>query len=154
MKRISSSLTLWWYKRLGPALLGVGFVLTAVASAVLVARGTITPLWLVAPVLLAIVTFLYLRRFVFPLADEVFDDGDTLLVRHGKRTTRLPLAEIESVHYSLVFDPPRIVLQTVLPDTTRITFMPYLFAGVCFFRPHPLLADLRARIGTGPSTQD
>ncbi len=150
MKRLSSSLTIWWYKRLGPLLLAAALILTATVLAVLVIRGTVATAWLLAPVALALLVFAYLQWFIFPLADEVFDDGDYLVIRRGTRTERLALRDVTSVTYSLVFDPPRIVLQT--SANSPVTFMPYVTAAMCFFRPHPLVATLKARIAGVPAS--
>jgi hypothetical protein len=153
MQRLSSSLTVWWYKRLGPLLLCVAFITTAAILAVNIARGAISPAWLVVLILLGVVFLAYLRWFIFSLADEVFDDREALVIHRRFHTTRLPIADITSVDYSLIFDPPRIIIRaTTASGEKTITFMPYLFGGMCFFRPHPLLADLRARIhGDSPA---
>jgi len=154
MKRISSSLTLWWYKRLGVVLLATILFLTTGLLAVLAARGSVATSWLLAPVGLAVALCAYLRLFIFPLADEVFDDGDALIVRRGRRTERFPLTKITAVDYSLVFVPPRLIFRTALQaGEEKIVFMPVLFPGMWIFRPHPLLAELRARIGRETSAR-
>jgi hypothetical protein len=54
--------------------------------------------------------YLFMRSAVFDLADEVFDDGDALLVRFGKTKHRIALTEIVNVSYSPTMSPPRVVL--------------------------------------------
>lgn len=147
MQRLSSSLTIWWYKRLGPLLLGVAFLVGTAALAISVARGAVDPAWLIMPPLVTLLVWAYLRRFVFPLADEVFDAGDALLVRRGPHTERIAFCQITSVDYSLVFDPPRITVRFTSPQGgAALDFMPRLFPGMCFFRSHPLVENLRTRI--------
>lgn len=146
MKRLSSFLTIWWYERLGPLLLGAALLITAVALAVFVMRGTVAPAWLLAPVVLALAVFAYLRRIIFPLADEVLDDGNALLVRNGRHTTRLALRDITGIEYSLIFDPPRLFIRATTPSgKMEVVFMPHLFTGMCFLRRHPLVDALRRR---------
>lgn len=148
MQRLSSSLTIWWYKRLGPLLLGGLLLIGTVMLSIFVLRGTIASVWLFTPVSFAILAAAYIRQFILPLADEVFDAGDALLVRRGRGTTRVALREITSVDYLLVFDPPRISLRfTTVNGEQIVFFMPYLFPGMCSFRPHPLVEHLRGRIG-------
>ena len=147
MKRLSSSLTVWWYKRCGPVLLGATLLVGAVFLSISVARGTVGLPWLAAPVILALLVWVYLRRWVFPLADEVCDAGHELLVRRGRHTTRLALRDIASVDYSLIFDPPRITMRVAVPGGAEsVAFMPRLFVGMCFFRRHPLVDNLRGRM--------
>ncbi len=143
MKRISSTLILWWYKGIGLWVLGAVALIANVYALYLVLRGQLAPAWLLAPVLLTAAGIAYIRRFVLPLADEVFDDGDALVVRRGKDSVRIPLRDIGKVEYSLVFDPPRIALYTATAG--KVVFMPYLTPGMCFFREHPLVAELRKR---------
>lgn len=149
MRRISSTLILWWYKGVGLWFLAAVAVGGFFAVPYFVARGQLPAAWLLAPPLLTVLGAAYIRKFVLPLADEVFDDGNALVIRHRGQTSRLPLREIEDVRYSLVFDPPRIVLQTARGDKKEeVAFMPCLNIGMCFFRRHPLVDALKSRIGT------
>lgn len=143
MRRLSSSLVLRWYKGPGLWLLGAAAVFALLVVVFLVWRGQLAPVWLLVPLLLAAIGAGYIGKFVLPLADEVFDDGEALVVRRGGRSTRIPLREINKVAYSLVFDPPRVVLHTRAAG--EIAFMPYLTPGMWLFRVHPLVAELRRR---------
>ena len=150
MRRISSALVPWWYKPVGLRCLGASAVLTVGIMLFLVFRGRLEPLWILVPAALALLGAAYIRTFVMPLADEVFDDGDVLVVRRGNDTTRHALHDIAKVDYSLVFDPPRIILHTRAGE--KIAFMPPINLGMCFFRQHPLVAALGAR-GAGAQTK-
>jgi hypothetical protein len=143
IRRISSSLVLWWYKRSGLWLLGTAAVLCIGIMLFLVLRGRLEPGWLLAPAAITVIGVVYIRKFVLPLADEVFDEGDALVVRRGADSVRIALPDIERIDYSLVFDPPRITLHTRQGES--IAFMPYLTPGMCFFREHPLVAELAKR---------
>ena len=146
MRRLSSLLTIWWYKRVGLWCLALAAVLTSAFLVMLVWRGQVSSAWLPAPVILIALGIFYLQRFVFVLADEVFDDGDALVVCHGAQTSRLPLRDMASVDYSIVFDPPRITLRS--KTGTQIVFMPFFHPRMCFCREHPLAAELRERTDT------
>ena len=143
MKRISSALIPWWYKGIGLWLLGAIALFAMAYTAYYSLRGPLSPAWFIASLLLTAVGVVYIRTFVLPLADEVVDHGDALLVRRGRHSIRVPLGDIERVEYALVFDPPRIVLHAGSAGT--VAFMPYLNAGMCVFREHPLVAELRER---------
>lgn len=143
IRRLSSTLVLWWYKRSGLWLLGAAAVLYIGITLFLVIRGRLEPAWLLAPVAITVVGVVYIRRFVLPLADEVFDDRDALVVRRGADSVRIALPDIARIDYSLVLDPPRITVHTRQGES--IAFMPYLTPGMCFFREHPLVAELRSR---------
>ncbi len=143
MKRLSSTLVLWWYKQLGLWFLGSAAAISIGVVLFLIFRGQLKPAWLLVPVALAVIGIAYIRKFVLPLADEVFDDGDALVVRRGADSVRIALPDIERIDYSLVFDPPRITLHTRQGES--IAFMPYLTPGMCFFREHPLVAELAQR---------
>jgi hypothetical protein len=137
-------LTIWWYKRVGLWCLAIAAVLTSALLVLLVGRGQIAAAWLLAPVILVVLGLVYLQRFVFVLADEVLDDGDALVVRRKNQSSRIPLRDIEAVDYSIVFDPPRIAIRT--KTGARFFFMPFFHPRMCFFRQHPIVAELKHRI--------
>jgi len=58
----------------------------------------------------AVMAYFFMKALVFDLADDVFDAGNTLVVRFGKDRRRIPLAEIMNVSYSPLMSPPRVVL--------------------------------------------
>lgn len=143
MRRLSSSLVLRRYKGPGLRLLGTAAVSALLVVLFLAWRGQLAPAWLPAPLLLTAVGAGYIGKFVFPLADEVFDDGEALVVRRSGRSTRIPLREVNGVGYFLVLDPPRVVLPT--RGAGEIAFMPYLTPGTCLFQEYPLVAELGKR---------
>lgn len=150
MKRISSSLVVWWYKRIGLWLLGASALLATGIILFFVLRGLLEPAWLLAPFVLTVAGAAYVRKFVLPLADGVFDDGNALVARRGTESVRIAFPDIKRVDYSLVFDPPRITLQT--RQTGPIAFTPCFTPAMCFFRTHPLVAELSKRCtGSPPS---
>jgi hypothetical protein len=57
-----------------------------------------------------VVGYFIMRKFIFDLADEVWDDGDSLVVRNRGEEQRVPLADIKNVNYTPLLHPPRVVL--------------------------------------------
>ncbi|MEO8385883.1 MAG: hypothetical protein ABI583_11620 [Betaproteobacteria bacterium] len=105
MKQISSHIT-FWYKRVMPTLffgLLAGF---AVDDAV----HSRSVWYLLGLFVVAVMAYFFMKSLVFDLADEVFDAGNTLVVRFGKDRRGIPLAEIMNVSYSPLMSPPRVVL--------------------------------------------
>ena len=110
MKRISSPWTTF-YKKVFPALwfgfLGL-FVIVALSHGGL-ASGTV--IFLVGPSAMSVFGYFVMRKFVWDLADEVYDAGDYLVVRNRGREHQLPLADIMNVSSSIAVNPPRITLR-------------------------------------------
>lgn len=76
------------------------------------AKGEWEGLLVIIPVILLIgsLVYLVLWLYVFGLADSVWDEGDALLIRKGRKELRLPLSAIVSVGYSGLQNPPRVTL--------------------------------------------
>src|SRR5580693_193616 len=100
MTRISSSST-FFYKRIFP-LFWFGFILFSVATGLWGAgrtHGTAIP-FLVAPVFMMVIGSVLFRRLIFDLADEVWDDGDALVIRNAGTEERIALKNIINVGFS------------------------------------------------------
>lgn len=52
---------------------------------------------LLVPLAMGIFGIVFMKKFIWDLADQVLDDGDALIVRFGKDEERLPLPEIINV---------------------------------------------------------
>ena len=148
-KRISSRNT-FFRKRVLPYLL-FGVIALGVVLPLLLTRGKPNaPPWplLAAPLAVALIVYVVLRKLVFDLADEVVDEGDALRVRFGADEERIPLAEIINVSYAGLTNPPRITL--TLRNAGRfgreVTFSPQQTFLSPLFRPNPLVNDLIARV--------
>ena len=148
-KRISSRNT-FFQKRVLPYLL-FGVIALGVVAPLLLTRGSPNaPPWPVfaAPLAVAIVIYVVLRKLVFDLADEVWDEGDALRVRFGEEEERIPLAEIINVSYAGITNPPRITLtrRTAGRFGREVTFSPQQSFLSPLFRPNPLVNDLIERV--------
>ena len=101
-----------------------------------------------APLAVAVIFYVVLRRLVFDLADEVVDEGDALRVRFGDEEERIPLAEIINLSYAGITNPPRLTLtlRTAGRFGREITFSPQQSFLSPLFRPNPLVKDLIERV--------
>ncbi|MGH8029037.1 MAG: hypothetical protein ACREO3_03785 [Arenimonas sp.] len=103
---------------------------------------------LFGPGVMLVVCLALYRFLLWPLADTVYDDVDSLVVhRHGQEE-RVPLADILSVSMTPFLNPPLITLCLSRPGRfgERITFIaPKEFR---FFPAagHPVAEALRARV--------
>jgi hypothetical protein len=147
MRRISSKAT-FFNKRIFPVV-WFGFIALFIAVPLLVGqRQNSTPLvpFLLFPAIMAVVGFFVMKKLVFDLADEVWDDGDSLLVKNGGQEQRIPLGDIKNVSYSPYMNPPRVTLllrrPTVFGD--QITFSAPI--RIVPFSTNPIIDDLIERI--------
>jgi hypothetical protein len=146
MQRISSRAT-FWNKRIFPL---IWFGMLAFFVFLVLRDMRRTGGVLVAPfiVLAGMAAFSYflLKKMVFDLADEVFDAGDSLIVRFGSEQERILLSQIINVSYSYVTNPARVTLslRTAGRFGMEITFMPP--QRYIPFAKSPIVADLIERI--------
>jgi len=124
MTRISSRST-FFYKRLFP-LLWFGILALIVISMLLGSRHShgaslAAP---VVPIVMAAVGYILFRALIFDLVDEVWDDGDALLVRNAGIEQRISLANIINVGFSTLTRPERVTLTLREPGALgkEITF--------------------------------
>ncbi|HVP32559.1 MAG TPA: hypothetical protein VMT09_02830 [Steroidobacteraceae bacterium] len=148
-KRISSRNT-FFQKKVLPVLL-FGVLALAVAAPIMLTRGRPNaPPWPIftAPLAVAVIFYVLLRRLVFDLADEVVDEGDALRVRFGDEEERIPLAEIINLSYAGITNPPRITLtlRTAGRFGREVSFSPQQGFLSPLFRPNPLVNELIERV--------
>jgi len=87
-----------------------------------------------------------IRSEISNFADEVFDCGDSLVVRKGAIEDRIPLRDIGSVRASLFRRPERITLQLSRRHKfgCEVAFIPA--ARWHLYGRHPLARELNVRI--------
>ena len=147
MKRISSSWT-FYYKRVFPVF-WFGFLLVFISIPFMREShtGSLPPIpFFVGPILMMVVGYFIMRKFVFDLADEVWDDGDSLVVRNRGEEQRVALADIKNVNYTPLMHPPRVVLS--LRQAAGLGDQIAFCAPVRFvpFASSPVINDLIDRI--------
>lgn len=147
MRRISSKAT-FLNKRIFPVV-WFGFLALFIAVPLFAGhRQNSTQLipFLLFPVIMAVFGFFVMKKLVFDLVDEVWDDGDSLLIKNGGQEQRIALTDIKNVNYAPYMNPPRVTLSvrrpTVFGDkisfSAPIRFMP--------FSTSPVIDDLINRI--------
>jgi hypothetical protein len=126
MKRISSRWT-FFYKRVLPLIWFAALAFVMLAILVPSGRRFAPPAPLVAmPLVLGIFGYLILRRLVLDLADQVWDDGDALLISNAGIEQRIALADIINIGFSTMTRPERVTLLLRDPGLMRkeIVFSP------------------------------
>jgi hypothetical protein len=110
MKRISSRQT-FFIKRIFPAFwFGVLLLVVIVPFAKPATRKVLQPGMLIVPLIMAVFGIVIMKKLVFDLADEVWDDGDALLVKSKGWEERIDLSNIINVSSSTMTNPPRVTL--------------------------------------------
>jgi hypothetical protein len=147
MRQISSKWT-FFYKYIFPVI-WCGFIIVFLIVAVFVpsrsGQGLPIPA-LIVPIIMLGIGYALMKKLIFDLADEVWDDGSALLVKKGGQEERIALSDIKNVNYSTMSSPPRVVLSLRRPSVfgeqlafcAPIRFIP--------FATSPVIDDLIERI--------
>ena len=124
MTRISSGLTIV-NKKVFPAF-WFGFLAMFVVVSLATGAAAQDIMFIVVPVVLALVSYVLMKKLVWDLADEVYDCGDFLLVRNRGDEDRIVLASIMNVSPSTFTSPPRLTLRLESPGKwgTEVAFLP------------------------------
>lgn len=146
MKRISSGST-FVSKKVFPVV-WFGFLAFFTAVVFLGSRRTLAPSFLPVPVFMAIAGFLVMKRFVWDLADEVYDCGDYLLIRNRGEQDNVLLSNIMNVSASTFTNPPRLTLRLVNPGKfgRDISFSPVRQFTMNPFAKNEIYEDLVVRV--------
>jgi hypothetical protein len=147
MRRISSRMT-FVNKRVFPTVWFGLLVFMTVPLALSIIRDTAPPplLAFVVPAIMIVGGYFLMRRLIFILVDEVWDDGNALLIKNRGGEERVALSDIKNVSYSPFANPPRVTL-SLLRSTAfgdEITFNgPMRFMA---FGGSPVIQDLIDRV--------
>jgi hypothetical protein len=147
MRQISSRWT-YFYKRVFPWLWFVvlGFFVITALSSIHRGHGPFFIAFLLPPALMGLIAYLLFRQLIFDLVDEVWDDGDALIVRNSGAEVRVALTNIVNVGFSVTTSPQRVTLMLREPGNLgkEITFSPpYQFRP---FVRSPIVDELIARV--------
>ncbi|MCL4688477.1 MAG: hypothetical protein KJ007_07900 [Burkholderiales bacterium] len=124
MTKISSKWTLF-HKWMFPVFWYGGLVYFVITSVAMVPAEA-DLMFLIVPAFMAVIGAFVLKKLVWILADEVYDCGDTLLVRKSGREERIALSNVINVSVSSMTNPPRITLRLEKPSRLgdEIVFSP------------------------------
>ena len=147
MGRISSRWT-FFYKRIFPAIwFGLLILFIAISLFSGAARNAASPLpFLIVPAIMIGFGYFIMKRLVFDLVDEVWEDGDSLVVKNRGEEEHIPLSDIKNVSYSPYINPPRVTLSLRRPTIfgDQITFgAPVRLVP---FSTSPVIDDLIERV--------
>lgn len=154
MRRLSSSLT-FFYKRVFPVL-WIGFVLTIFGVQFWAAAHTGTdeqsppllPLMLM-PLFMVGVMFVLYRTLLHDLLDEVWLDGDWLVVKNRGEKIRVALSDVMNVNATTMTNPRRVtvMLRTDSRFGRNLTFIPASPRSfLAAFKPDPIAIELIQRV--------
>ncbi|MCX6355454.1 MAG: hypothetical protein NTZ78_11220 [Candidatus Aureabacteria bacterium] len=146
MQRISSRDTIF-FKKIFPVIwFGFLTVLLAIGLDHLIAKGKVEISFLLIPIGMAVFGYFLMKKLVFDIVDEVWEEGDTLIVRNKGEEIYIALSEIINVSYSGFTNPPRatLILRHPGPWGKEITFLPP--RGSCPGLKSPIIDALIERI--------
>ncbi len=150
MRRISSRMT-FFYKWIFPVI-WFGFLILVVGIGVFGSQRSAPLPFLIVPLAMMGFGYFLMKRLIFDLVDEVWDDGQTLIVKNGDQTERVALADIKNVNYSPFLNPPRVTLslrgQTTFGD--QITFCAPV--RLIPLTTSPVISDLIDRVDQARTT--
>ncbi len=105
-------------------------------------------MFLVVPCIMGMFGYFVLKKLVWDLVDEVYDDQDFLLVRNHGEEERVALSNITNVSATSFMNPPRVALRLVEPGRfgAEITFTPVTGFTLNPFAKNPIVEDLIERV--------
>jgi hypothetical protein len=145
MQQISSR-SLYLYKRVFPAFWFGVLALFLVGP--ILGHAPKPPIqFFFAPLVMAVIGYVVMKKLVWDLADQVFDCGDHLLVKRRGEEDIVPLGNIMNVSASLLMRPPRVTLNLVNPGKfgTEINFSPVTPFSLNPFAKNAVVDDLITR---------
>jgi hypothetical protein len=155
MRRISSRFT-YLHKRVFPVV-WFGFLLLFLGISIFAAPRSTEPLsnlpFFIIPIAGMVVGYFLMKKLLFDLVDEVWDDGDTLLVKNRGVEARIALADIKNVGYSQWTNPPRVTLSLRQPTVfgDQVTFSTPV--RLVPFTTNPIINELIDRIDAARQRQ-
>lgn len=126
MKKLTSRAT-FFYKRVFPVVwfgfVGVFLLVGLFSSA---SGKKLDIMFFVLPLGMAVFGYFIMKKMLWDLMDEVYDEGSCLLFRNGDQEVRVNLEDIKNVSYSVSTNPPRVTMsvrhKTAFGD--ELTFSP------------------------------
>ena len=156
MQRLSSSMT-FFYKRVFPVL-WFGFIVIFMVGWFGIGIDSTRPhverpdrwMELLPPLLMGIIGGIVFKLLIFNLVDEVWLEGDTVMVKNRGESTRLPLTDVINVNCTTMTNPPRITLSLRTESSrlgSQVNFIPAGRRGLLSaFKSNPIADDLIRRI--------
>lgn len=146
MTKISSKY-LFFFKR-GFPLFWFGFLAIFVGLGLMERAYEKDVMFLVVPCVMAVFGYFLMKKLVWDLVDEVYDCGDSLLIKNHGEQDRVLLSNIMNVSASTNMNPPRVTLRLVNPGRfgPEISFSPVAPFAFNPFAKNPVAEDLIVRV--------
>jgi hypothetical protein len=146
MTKISSRAT-FIYKK-GFPILWFGFLFFFIAQALWTRPIDEDLPFIIIPCVMIVIGFFVMKKFVWDLADEVYDDGGSLLVRFRSEEDRISLSNIMNVSASTNMNPPRITLRLARSGKfgADVSFSPVTGFTLNPFAKNKVAEDLIVRV--------
>ena len=90
--------------------------------------------------------FFVIKKFISPLADEVYDCGDELLVKRGGREDRIRFSDVMNVNYSVATKPSVIILDLRKESSLGKQIRFCAPASTKMFERNPLIGELITKV--------
>jgi hypothetical protein len=146
MRQISSKST-FWNKRVFP-LIWFGFIaLWACAAWTAMFRGGDFEIaFVIIPLFMTGLGYLFMKHLIFDLMDSVWDDGAEIVLRNEGKEDRVSLRNIMNISASTYSNPQRVTLTLREPCLfgNEISFSPP--QHFAFWKTHPLVTELIHRV--------
>jgi len=146
MSLISSTLT-FYYKRVFPIIwIGGCALIGGLGLYAALSKGSgLFPFIVVMPIIFAFGIY-FMKKYIFDLVDEVFDDGDALVVKNNGQEQRIALTDITNVSYAAMTSPPRVVLSLRHPTVFGDEVAFCAPVQIMTFSQSTLITDLIKRV--------
>ncbi len=101
---------------------------------------------IIMPLFMVAFFYFIMKKLVFDLINEVYDEGTSLLFKNGQKEVRVNLNEIKNVSYSVMVSPPRvtITLRRMTELGEDLSFSPPM--SFIPFKKNPDIVELIDRI--------
>jgi hypothetical protein len=142
MRRISSRMT-FFYKWIFPVI-WFGFLIVFVGIALFGSRRPPPFPFLIVPLAMIGFGYFLMKKLIFDVVDEVWDDSQTLVVKNGSQTERVALSNIKNVNYSPFLNPPQTTFGDQITFCAPVRFIPLTAS--------PVISDLIDRVDQARST--
>jgi hypothetical protein len=144
MRRISSKWT-FFHKRIFPIIWFGSLAVFLIVGLVGPKNEKSNQAFLVMPFVMGAFGFLVMKKLVFGLADEVWEDENYLVVKNKGIEERISFSDIKHVNCTTMTNSPRITLTLRAPCRlgSEISFSPPLRFGLLSnFSRHPIATEL------------
>ena len=149
MKKISGST--FYFKKFFPSV-WFGFLAIFLVTSMAGGASEESMMFLVVPVFMAVFGFFFFKKQLWDLADEVYDEGESLLFRKGGKEQRVQLKDIINISYAQMNSPERVVLQVRSEGAIgkELAFNPPMRFNP--FSKNPIITELIERVDRARNT--